>query len=100
RVCAPSARGGPARNACGNVRGSAPRPERLSRLAGPFLVVETLCDLLGITLVVQLEQTVESLGANPIGDREPRPEWRLAMTVIEVEVCPTISIGDGAVELD
>ena len=62
--------------------------------------MQPLRDLLGIALVVQLEQPVEHLLARYRRERKPRPELGLVKAVAKVEVGPAVGVADRVVELD
>ena len=78
-------------------------PLRLPGRAGGFallLVVEALGDLLGVPLVVELQEAGEDFPAGRLADREAGALLGLVEAVAEVEVGPAVGGGDGLVHLD
>ena len=75
-----------------------------ARLLAParrlLLVVEAGGDLLGVALVVELEQPVEHLGAGRRAEGEAPALGRVPEAVIEVEVGPAVGVPHGEVEGD
>ena len=57
-------------------------------------------DLLGVPLVVELQQAGEDFAAGRLADREPGALLGLVEAVAEVEVVPAVGGGDGFVHLD
>ena len=72
----------------------------LRRLGLALLVVEALSHLLGVPLVVELQQPGEDFAAGRLADREPGALLGLVEAVAQVEVGPAVGGGDGPVHLD
>ena len=64
------------------------------RLGLVLLFVETLGDLLGVSLVVELEEPGEDFPTSRFANREPGALLSLVEAVAEVEVRPVISDGN------
>ena len=62
--------------------------------------MEALLDLLGVPLVVELQEAGEDFSAGRLADREPDALLGLVEAVAEVEVVPAVGGGDGLVHLD
>ena len=62
--------------------------------------MEALIDLLGVPLVVELQEAGEDFPAGRLADREPGALLGLVEAVAEVEVVPAVGGGDGLVHLD
>ena len=76
-----------------------PRPAR-GWLGLALLVVEALGDLLGVPLVVELQEAGEDFPAGRLADRESDALLGLVEAVIEVEIKPAVGGGDGIVHFD
>ena len=62
--------------------------------------MEALRDLLGVPLVVELQEAGEDFTAGRFADREADALLGLVEAVAEVEVGPAVGGGDGLVHLD
>ena len=62
--------------------------------------MEALSDLLGVPLVVELQEAGEDFSAGGLADREADALLGLVEAVAEVEVGPAVGGGDGVVHLD
>ena len=62
--------------------------------------MEPLGNLLGVPLVVQLQEPGEDFPTSRFADREPGALFGLMEAVSEVEVAPAVGGGDGSINFD
>jgi len=62
--------------------------------------VQSLLDLRGVTLVVELQEASENFSARGLTDRKPESLPGLMEAVAEVEIVPAVGGGDGLVDFD